>query len=148
MRDLTKGLETKQMMKCEGCGQYHPIEDCEVVIIKIIKGKQCGMPRENRDDSPIKSDPRPEIVPDFSPKETNTVFMKPIRTVDVMDQVTPDNENPVFRGVKQIIDGEEIVRVLPEHKVKSIVPPGISGMMIDPSNPDFETKGAKERRRV
>lgn len=32
------------MAKCEGCGEYHPVADCEIVVIKIVKGKGCGLP--------------------------------------------------------------------------------------------------------
>lgn len=38
-----KNMETKEMAKCEGCGEYHPIEDCEVVTIRIVKGKHCDL---------------------------------------------------------------------------------------------------------
>lgn len=52
MKDL-KGMDTKQMMKCEGCGEYHPIEECEVVVIKIIKGKACAMPSTKAPVTPV-----------------------------------------------------------------------------------------------
>ena len=32
------------MVKCEGCGEYHPVEDCEIIIIKVVKGKACHLP--------------------------------------------------------------------------------------------------------
>lgn len=52
-----KGMDTKEMIKCEGCGEYHPLEECEIVIIKIIKGKNCVMPSQAKQvvyrDTPI-----------------------------------------------------------------------------------------------
>lgn len=37
-------IPTVEMIKCEGCNGYHPLEDCEVVVIRVIKGKACPMP--------------------------------------------------------------------------------------------------------
>ncbi len=40
---LPKGLETTEMVNCQGCGEYHPITDCEIVVIRVIKGKNCQL---------------------------------------------------------------------------------------------------------
>lgn len=42
-KDLNS-MAVKEMIHCEGCGGYHSMEDSEIVVIKIIKGKECYMP--------------------------------------------------------------------------------------------------------
>ena len=40
---MSQDIPTVEMAKCEGCGQYHPVSECEVVIIKMVKGKNCPL---------------------------------------------------------------------------------------------------------
>ena len=42
-KDLNN-MQSREMIRCEGCNGYHTMEESEVVIIKIIKGKGCPMP--------------------------------------------------------------------------------------------------------
>lgn len=91
------------MYKCDACGGYHPEAECEIVTIKIIKGKACE----------LKS-------PMVTPMVTREV-------VTPMSPITPTTPPPPKRNV---------------------IPPGIASMMIGPDHPDFEMRGAKERRTI
>lgn len=113
---------------CEACGEYHPVSDCEIVIIKIIKGKNCALTKRNT--HPIQEmklqagseSPHAEPVP-------ATVF---------------DKQKKYFTD-----DEDKYPVVTPEErKKKPAIPPGIMNMMIDPGNPNFETKGDKIKRTV
>ena len=46
-KDL-KGLPVQEMIRCDGCGEYHPLSECEVVVIKMIKGKNCSIGSTDR----------------------------------------------------------------------------------------------------
>ncbi len=37
-------LPVRELVPCQGCGGYHSPEECEVIVIKIIKGKNCPLP--------------------------------------------------------------------------------------------------------
>lgn len=102
-------METKEMIKCEGCGQYHPIEDCEVVIIKIIKGKQCAMPAQGqtvikevvREVAPVEQTGRVvvETIPiDQSPKPRKNIVPPGIAAM----MLPPDHPMHDSRGAKEI----------------------------------------------
>jgi hypothetical protein len=41
--DILKNLKTKTVLLCEACGGYHPEDECEIVLVKIIKGKDCAL---------------------------------------------------------------------------------------------------------
>jgi hypothetical protein len=45
-------MSTKEMIHCESCGGYHTLEDSEIVVIKIIKGKACDMPKAETRNAP------------------------------------------------------------------------------------------------
>ena len=38
-----KNLKMKSVLLCEACGGYHPEEECEIILVKIIKGKNCTL---------------------------------------------------------------------------------------------------------
>lgn len=40
--DLEK-MESSSYLLCEACGGYHTEDECEVVIVKIVKGKNCKL---------------------------------------------------------------------------------------------------------
>jgi hypothetical protein len=44
-------LNKVTMIRCEACGELHKEEDCEIVIVKIIKGKECTLRSSTRADS-------------------------------------------------------------------------------------------------
>lgn len=87
MKEL-KGMKIKEMMKCDGCGQYHPVEDCEVVVVKMIKGKGCS----------LEANPLRNI-------ETEVVYEKPIgkvvKTVDAQEEITPEQREKIKAVIKK-----------------------------------------------
>ncbi len=40
-------IPKRQMVKCEACGQLHDIDDCEEIIIRMVKGKNCVVTNNN-----------------------------------------------------------------------------------------------------
>lgn len=36
------------MCLCDSCGDYHPVEDCEVVVVKMIIGKGCDIKQKRQ----------------------------------------------------------------------------------------------------
>lgn len=66
--------EKKVAVKCDSCGQFHLLEDCEEVIIKITKGRNCPLPSES-----IFSRNSPEKV----------VVVDDNKTADVIPSVVP-----------------------------------------------------------
>jgi hypothetical protein len=36
-------LDKKEYYKCESCGGFHPADEVEVAVIRIIKGKNCEL---------------------------------------------------------------------------------------------------------
>lgn len=38
-----KELEKRTVLKCEACGGFHSEKDSEIVLIKIVKGKNCEL---------------------------------------------------------------------------------------------------------
>lgn len=57
MKEL-KNMNKVTMMKCEACFGLHPIDDCELVTIQIVKGKNCDLRKQ-----PIVN------TPDFTKRE-------------------------------------------------------------------------------
>lgn len=125
-----KGIRVKNMLKCDACGEYHPVEDCEVVVIKLVKGKDCKL-------TPIKP---------FS-GETNIKMPD----YDFRDQHRADLSSPKEKVEPAPVDGIHLTEAeVKENLAKrsSLVPPAFSGVMIPPGHPSFERNGAKETRRV
>jgi hypothetical protein len=68
-RDL-HSMETKEMIKCEGCGGYHTLDESEVIVIKIIKGKGCAMPKAEGKTVYVE---RPNVERTIQPLNTDAV---------------------------------------------------------------------------
>lgn len=120
-------MKQVQMVECV-CGQYHKLEDCETIIIKVVKGKNCEMKKKE------------EIIPSYTiPKRDTSVPL-------------PNSFSPVTSNTTSIFTPEEELYpiITPEERAKErkIVPPAIARMMIDSSQPNFETHGDKEKRIV
>lgn len=116
-------IPTVEMAKCEGCGEYHPVEECEIVVIRIVKGKGCSLPSNK-----IKSDPRPAFRSNVDDRDAEHINERP-GPVTVFKEEAP----------------AQPVTVIPK---KNIIPPAIAAMMLDPGDPRFDQFGAKETRRV
>ncbi len=122
-------LETIEMMKCDSCGQYHPIAECEIVTIKIIKGKSCVM---NSNNAGIAS-------------KNLTSSAKPT-TLANPNKVIIEGEDmgvPLYE-----VKNTESAQGAQGAQRKSIVPPAFAGVFIPQDSPDFEARGAKEIRRI
>jgi hypothetical protein len=48
-------LNKVTMIRCEACGELHKEEDCEIVIVKIIKGKECTLRSSNKSENLVSS---------------------------------------------------------------------------------------------
>lgn len=97
-------MEKRTMFKCEGCGEYHPEDECEIVIIKIIKGKNCNL-------SPRSMTPAQVVIP--HPAESEKKFEVP----------------PAFsKKSDAVAKGVEIPRAEPEEetKKKNLLPGGVN----------------------
>jgi hypothetical protein len=134
-------MEQKEYCKCDGCGQYHPVEDCEIVVIKMVKGRDCQ----------INTSPRVR-PPHDGPTIFNALDAKPfMESESVKPNVIEKPKSPPVSEFKEDAPGEgfHIPPKVMEEKVrarKAIIPPGIAAMMIPNGHPQFETKGAKETR--
>src|ERR1700677_1710037 len=73
-------IKTVQMMLCESCGEYHPIDEMETVVIKITKGVDCK----------LVSPTAPKPIVTNEPKKTleNEAYIP--RVVPVEKEVVPD----------------------------------------------------------
>ncbi len=118
-------LPQVEMIACEGCGSYHKKEECEVVVIRIIKGKDCQIP----------------LVRKNSIQPAPAVFIPPQQSSPaVPTAVATDSAAPA-------IPVEPKKNIIPS-KLRYIgaMPNQMGGLMMDPTHPQFETKGDKERR--
>ena len=66
MKDLN--ITKVIVCKCESCLEYHPVNECEYVLIKLIKGKNCPLPGNNLNMNVKKEETRIETVPAETPK--------------------------------------------------------------------------------
>lgn len=131
-KDL-KGLKATEMMKCDGCGQYHPIKDCEVVIVRFIKGKRCELHNhELMDTQPVKNEN----------KETSNTHDTP-ETRDRKIKMTAEEIN-MSDNLVDLVKPEDKKKVMP----RSIVPAEFMGMNIPPDSQVFEAKGNRITRKV
>jgi hypothetical protein len=116
--DLEK-MNSSSYLLCEACGGYHPEEECEIVVVKIVKGKKC------------KLNVAKEYTSNLS-KQSATATEK--HTPEKKAVITPEETTPVAQPTPP--------------KRSTVIPPGLASMMIPPTSPQFETKGKKEIRRA
>jgi hypothetical protein len=116
------GMKTKEMIKCDACDQYHPVEDCEVVIIKMIKGKDCEL-RPVSSSSSYSFDKRSII--------SNDTKVEPRVHLSEQEQLIEDMKNAATAKPRPVI-----------------IPREFQGMNIPPDDPRFESHGAKAVRRA
>ena len=139
-----KKLPTSELYKCEGCGSYHPLSECEVVIIRMIKGKDCEL-------TPIRT-----II-----KDSFNLIDKPDDRGFVNKEVSNgqggimvERTEPVVKKLPsgEISDPDGVGRHIPpaemeeiNKKKHSIVPSAFRGLLVDPGQPNFEEKGDKTK---
>lgn len=78
-----KQLPTKEMIRCEVTGELVPIEDCEVIVIKIIKSKSSSLSGFN----PFGS--RMTYPQDVKKDERSTVKIEKDPTALTIEELTP-----------------------------------------------------------
>jgi hypothetical protein len=114
-------LETKQVLRCEACGGFHSEEESEIVVIRIVKGKNCELKNifsENRTTAPISN---------FSNRQQ-----------DREEKFIPKGESIVPSIFAPKEETEEI-SVLPA-KRKIVPPPGMVSMMTPGGMPGEATE--------
>lgn len=116
---------TREMVRCEGCGELHYADECETIIIKVVKGKNCAI----KSALPSRPAPHPYTASDGDLRDPNIVNVPHERTVAIPAVVAD-------------------VQPVPQRPKKNIVPPHMLSMMIPQDHPNFEALGAKETRRV
>lgn len=93
MKKEFQHLQKKTVIKAE-CGHYHPEDECEVILIKVIKGKDCELDQT-------------KILNNFAPKE-------PIKTTEE-NPPQPDKPSPeALRRRRSIV---------PPGIMKAMIPP-------------------------
>src|ERR1035437_1493405 len=101
-KNLLKGLEAKEMLRCDGCGGYHPVDECEVVVLRLVKGKNCELntSRPTETTKPF-GDITTETLP--NPVATETILPKKnIIPPAVMSMMyPPGHEEFEHRGAKE-----------------------------------------------
>jgi hypothetical protein len=97
-------LNKVSLLKCDACGGYHPEDECEVVTIKLIKGKSC----------------------EFKP----TFFSAPIQNNEVYPQNIGNNTVPLGTPAPETVNMEP----KPLVKQKKIIPPGMKDIMTPPAD--------------
>lgn len=67
MLDDLDNIEKKTLIKGQ-CGHFHPEDECEVVIVKFVKGKNCNLTETpvapTRDFAPVKQQQFEELPPE------------------------------------------------------------------------------------
>jgi hypothetical protein len=113
------------------CGHYHSEDECETIVIKLIKGKNCSIDEVSKKFEEVKE-----------------------RKLEDAKNISK-NDGDVSGGFKTKIIYENVPEGLIKKEVKipikdkrNIIPPGIENLMIPIGHPDFESKGAKEIRKI
>ena len=141
-------LEKKAVVRCEVCGDFHNEEDCEIIVIKIVKGKNCPLVREKIYSQTIQMIPEKtfgQVVPIV--KESTTEE----KTEKQIDDAAALREKLKDPNVVKILTPEEKTELL--KKRRSGIPPAFLNRMpgapgnvfIPPDNPDSERSGARYR---
>lgn len=144
-KDL-QNMPVKELIKCEGCGGFHSMEESEIVIIRMIKGKDCSISpasHTRRNIVVVENDVNTDVG--LRNSGTPNVVTAPEKVFVDEKAKLPDGTQMDADGVGYRIPPAEMEKI--NKNRKSIIPPGLAGMMIGPDDPNFETKGAKEIRK-
>ena len=99
-----KGLQQQEVIRCESCGKFHPVDECTELVIKIVVGKNCDINNINL----------------FSKQNES------IKNEIIQPQSSGSNKAP-------ILNEEPIIQtayIPPQTKKKTVIPPGIAQMMV------------------
>jgi hypothetical protein len=122
---------SNRYVKCEITGEFIPESESETVRINITKKKGINF----------------KVVPvDFVSKEVAKEDTEE-QTI-VIPQVKINKTKPVDPNSWDDVVGKANPKVTEVRKKKNLVPGAFNGLFIGPDDPEFELKGAKEKRRV
>jgi len=122
-------IEKVECFRCEACGNFHPKDECEIITIKIVKGKNCKFEKINIfENKKINIEDKKEEI------------MKPL----ISEKKEELKYNPADPNVVKLVSKEEKEAYL---KRTSSIPPAFirqfGNVWIEPKDANFETKGAK-----
>ena len=153
-----KQLDTVEMMKCDGCDGYHPVAECEVVIIRVIKGKSCEITplyttrlknvveNTNKQDGRMHIDViKPSFLDNKVEVNINDVLKDAVGVIGDA-KILPTGEIADADGIGRHIPPQEMEQI--NLKKKSIIPPEFRGLTVSPASPNFESAGNKVIRHV
>ncbi len=129
MTELIKGMKSKQVYKCEGCGEYHDADECEVVIIKVIKGKNCKLGEILK--KPVHIPYDNGILPIF-PKHDIRENMMPVEKtpLDILKAEFPEGR-PAYES-KKIETASEMEKAAAR---AAVIPPHLRGVFTPADTP-------------
>lgn len=90
--DLIKNLPQREMVRCEISGKLVPIEDCEVVVIRIMKAKDVDIqsynPFPKREETVLYKEPHREVT-EAVPTSPNQLPKKNLIPKGILAVMTP-----------------------------------------------------------
>jgi hypothetical protein len=75
----------REMVKCAGCGGLHYADECETVVIKLIKGKACQISSFNQNSL----EERKEVIFNGEVKDKTPVQAGEIKQVVIKKNIIP-----------------------------------------------------------
>lgn len=143
---MDNNIPVVEMTRCI-CGQYHPVSDCEVVVIRIVKGKNCDL--NAKAVTTTGNNGVPTITP-ASSGPTGSIFPAALMPSEAHDTVkTVEVPRPPVSPEVAKMTPEELRKAESLHKLKQDPFAKLFfGNMIPNDHPDFERLGAKEIRRT
>ena len=136
-KELIKGMPSKQVYKCEGCGEYHDAEDCEVVVIKVIKGKNCKIGAVFQ--KPVTVPYDNGVLPLFPNNNIRENMMpvekKDVTPLDLLAKEFPDGR-PAYE-TKKIENAGELEKA---HARMAVIPPHLRGVFMPADSPGAATE--------
>ena len=149
-------IKKSTVFKCEVCGGYHSEEESEIIVIKVVKGKNCELRRNISFGEEIRTivEPREKRIEiDFPNSRPIIEFTETKKEVEKIDEpLMVDIEKPYDPAdpkVVKLLTPEERQRELRERK--SQLPQylrNFGNMNIAPGDAEFDTKGAKLTRKI
>jgi len=151
-----QNVDKKTLHRCD-CGHFHETDDMETITLKIRKGKDCSMesvienlfPSESgatKENAPAQRESGITVQTEEGAITVNAAPAKPVIDPDY------DLNNPHAKYIKTVTPAEKEAylkeNAIPAeflHRINPLIKPGIG---IPSGDPNFESHGAKELRRV
>ena len=98
--------EKRVAIKCDSCGQFHFEDECEEIIIKIVKGKNCPLPNfvstvsphaesSHAEERAIPHERKVDVITESEKKEDDV-------KIEPKDQISVSEKNEILRKNKAI----------------------------------------------